>query len=116
MGATYRQVNARAWSSLAQAGEESTIPYGPAEFAHARYWLDPQRWLPWDAIRTVLCLASGGGQQGPLFASLGLEVTVLDLSPAQLATDRRTAAAYGLPLETIVGDMLDLSALHGRGF
>ena len=66
--------------------------------------------------RSVLCLAAGGGQQGPLFASLGLEVTVVDISPAQLETDREVAHRRGLAIETVEADMLDLSQLHGAGF
>ena len=116
MSETYRDVNSRSWAHLVAEGEESTIPYGPAEFAYAYDWLDPESWLPWEEIRTVLCLAAGGGQQGPLFASLGLDVTVFDLSAAQLDTDRQIAESQGLALKCIEGDMLDLSELHGRDY
>jgi len=51
-----------------------------------------------------------------MFASLGLDVTVYDLNPQQLRTDRRTARRYGLSLECVEGDMMDLSALYGRDF
>ena len=40
----------------------------------------PKDWFPTLRGRKVLCLASGGGQQGPILAALGAEVTVLDLS------------------------------------
>ena len=33
----------------------------------------------------VLCLASGGGQQGPILAAIGADVTVFDNSQGQLA-------------------------------
>ena len=113
---SYQQLNKNAWSYLVRRREVSTRSYGPREFKQAYYWLDTTSWIPWRRVKTVLCLASGGGQQGPLFASLGLRVTVFDLNADQLETDRRTAQRYGLSIECIEGDMMDLSALYGRDF
>jgi 2-polyprenyl-3-methyl-5-hydroxy-6-metoxy-1,4-benzoquinol methylase len=62
----------------------------------------------------VLCLASGGGQQGPLLAAAGASVTVLDASPRQLEQDRAVAARDGLVIRTVEGDMADLSMLPPR--
>jgi len=112
----YRHLNRNAWSYLVERREESTRPYGPAEFSQAQYWLDSSDWIPWEEVNRVLCLASGGGQQGPLFASLGLDVTVFDLNPDQLRTDQRTARRHGLSLHCVEGDMMDLSQLHGGDF
>jgi len=112
----YQQHNKDAWSYLVRQREASTRAYGQEEFRQAQYWLDPDSWIPWPRISKVLCLASGGGQQGPLFASLGLDVTVVDLSPEQLATDRKTARRHGLKLRCVQGDMTDLSHFHGAGF
>jgi len=114
--ATYRSVNRAGWGELNSRGSVYDQPYGPEQFAHARELLDPAGWLPWRRIESVLCLAAGGGQQGPLFASLGYEVTVVDLSPDQLASDRATAERYGLHLDTVEADMQDLSPLAGRTF
>jgi SAM-dependent methyltransferase len=115
-GASYRSVNRAGWGRLNLQGSDSSRPYGPREFANARGLLDPSGWLPWRRFRTVLCLAAGGGQQGPLFASLGYEVTVIDLAPEQLDRDRETARRYALPLQCIEADMQDLSAMNGRCF
>ncbi len=52
----------------------------------------------------ILCLASGGGQQAPIFAAVGAHVTVLDNSPRQLAQDRFVAERESLTLTTIEGD------------
>jgi len=41
----------------------------------------PQGWFPSLKSLDVLCLASGGGQQGPILAAAGAKVTVLDNSP-----------------------------------
>jgi GT2 family glycosyltransferase/SAM-dependent methyltransferase len=112
----YRAVNRRAWSYWAGAGSPSSQPVGDADFASAREWIDPRGWIDWDDVKTVLCLASAGGQQAPLFASLGCKVTLVDLSPEQLAIDERVAAERGLEIELIEGDMLDLSQLAGRSY
>ena len=62
----------------------------------------------------VLCLASGGGQQAPIFAAAGANVTVLDNSPRQLAQDRFVAERDSLDLKTVEGDMADLSMFPAR--
>ena len=64
----------------------------------------------------LLCLASGGGQQGPILAAAGARVTVFDNSPAQLAQDESVAARDGLDLRTVLGDMRDLSAFGDASF
>jgi SAM-dependent methyltransferase len=113
---SYRTVNAVAWAKLATAGCESSRPYSRQELETAAGWLRRDDWLPWDEIETVLCLASGGGQQAPAFALLGYDVVVADLCREQLAHDRDVAGSIGLELVTVHTDMLDLSGLHGRGF
>jgi SAM-dependent methyltransferase len=77
----------------------------------------PRDWFP-DPLAgaDVLCLASGGGQQGPVLAAAGATVTVLDNSPRQLAQDRMVAGRDGLELTTVLGDMRDLSAFAGASF
>src|SRR5438046_1146457 len=85
---SYQKVNRRAWAELVEYGSPSSRPFGPAGFARARSWLDDRGWIPWDEVSFVLCLASGGGQQAPLFAALGRQVTLVDLSPEQLQLDR----------------------------
>ena len=84
--------------------------------AEARRILDPEGWLPWPCLRTVLCLAAGGGQQGPLFAGLGYHVLVVDLSAEQLRRDREAATRQRLRIETLQADMCDLAALGERQF
>jgi SAM-dependent methyltransferase len=76
----------------------------------------PREWFPEMRGTDVLCLASGGGQQGPLFAAAGARVTVFDNSPRQLEQDRRVAARNELDLETVLGDMADLSCFEDERF
>ena len=44
----------------------------------------PHEWFGELKGKKVLGLASGGGQQMPIFAALGASCTVLDYSPRQL--------------------------------
>src|SRR5262249_38927681 len=67
-------------------------------------------------VRQVLCLASAGGQQAPMFASLGCRVVSADLCPEQLERDASTAKRLGFEIECVECDMLDLSPLYGRNF
>ena len=76
----------------------------------------PVSWFPSLKGARTLCLASGGGQQGPLLAAAGALVTVFDNSPKQLAQDRYVAERDGLKIETLQGDMVDLSAFADESF
>lgn len=53
----------------------------------------------------LLGLASGGGQQMPVFAALGADVTVLDYSDKQLENERIVAEREGYPINIIKADM-----------
>lgn len=121
-----RDYNRAAWDHQVAAGNRWTVPVGPEVTAAARRgeWAVvltptkpvPRDWFPPLAGLDVLCLASGGGQQGPVLAAAGAHVTVFDNSPAQLARDREVAARDGLTIATVEGDMRDLSALPDASF
>jgi len=119
--------NRAAWDREVDIGNEWTVPVGPDVIAAARngawsvvligYEPVPADWFPHPlAGADVLCLASGGGQQGPVLAAAGGRVTVLDNSPRQLAQDRLVADREGLELRTVAGDMRDLSAFADASF
>jgi len=77
----------------------------------------PLDWFPDDIqSKKVLCLASGGGQQGPVMAALGAEVTVFDNSLKQLEKDTFVAQRDGLNIKTVQGDMKDLSVFDDEYF
>ena len=61
-------------------------------------------------------LASGGGQQCPVFAAAGANVTSFDASDEQLARDREVAEREGLTIRTVQGFMHDLSVFAGDSF
>jgi SAM-dependent methyltransferase len=117
--------NRHAWDRQVERGNPYTIPVGPEVMARARRgeWrilLTPTKpvpadWFPPLAGIEVLCLASGGGQQGPILAAAGAKVTVFDNSPNQLAQDRLVGNREGLTIETVQGDMADLAVFaEGR--
>lgn len=64
----------------------------------------------------VLGLACGGGQQGPVFAAAGANVTILDASRKQLERESFVAGREGLQIRTVLGDMADLRALPDSSF
>ncbi len=112
--------NREKWNQQVEKGNPWTIPSSPEVIAAARdgKWslllterkLVPRAWFPADLHGVdILCLASGGGQQGPILAAAGANVTVFDLSPKQLERDRMVARREGLVLTTVEGDMRDLS-------
>jgi SAM-dependent methyltransferase len=76
----------------------------------------PMSWFPEFKGTRTLCLASGGGQQGPLLAASGAIVTVFDNSLQQLIQDRFVAEREGLAIETVEGDMANLSAFAADSF
>ncbi len=122
------QYNRQAWNAQVKSDNQWTIPVSADQIAAARNgdWqvvLTPTRpvdraWFP-DFLSqqsNVLLLAGGGGQQGPILAAAGARVTILDNSDAQLQQDRRMADRHSLAIETIRGDMADLSALVSESF
>ena len=121
-----RGYNQEAWDRQVESRNEWTVPVGPkvVEAARGGQWTVlltntkpvPRSWFPEMRGADVLCLASGGGQQGPVFAAAGANVTVFDNAPKQLAQDRLVAERESLELETVQGDMRDLSAFADEGF
>ncbi len=114
--------NQQAWDAMASQDSPWSRPVSAEQVAAARRGeLLPQltpgplrpHWLGSLAGARVLCLASGGGQQAPLLAALGesvgVAVTVFDLSAEQLARDRAVAQREGLALCCVQGEMSDLS-------
>ena len=53
----------------------------------------------------VLGLASGGGQQMPIFTALGAKCTVLDYSEKQIASEIEVAKRENYEIKTIRADM-----------
>lgn len=65
----------------------------------------PKSWLGEIKGKKVLGLASGGGQQMPIFAALGALVTVLDYSPAQLRSEQLVSERESYQINIVRADM-----------
>jgi SAM-dependent methyltransferase len=121
-----RAYNRRAWDKEVERGNQWTVPVSSESIAAARQgqwdiFLTPSKPVPHDWFPNlegldVLCLASGGGQQGPILAAVGAKVTVLDNSPKQLEQDRFVAERESLAIATVEGDMADLSVFPDESF
>lgn len=110
------QYNQARWRALAQANALFTRPYAALDAAQARARVDPRGRYGDLQGQSVLCLASGGGQQSVAFGLLGARVTVVDLSEEQLERDQQMAAHYGLDITVQQADMRDLSMLDSDAF
>ena len=120
--------NRAAWDSQAKAKNCWSVPVSAEEIQRARRgdWsivLTPHRsvpedWFPDFAAKPcrVLCLAGSGGQQAPILAAAGANVTVFDLSEEQLQQDQFVADRDGLTIDIVQGDMRDLSCFEDEMF
>jgi hypothetical protein len=113
--------NRFAWNRQCSLSNPATIKYSPDIIEDAkRGQLElslsgrrkiPKGWYEPLAGRRVLCLALAGGQQVPLIAAAGAIVVSIDNSPVQLNSDRYTADCHGLNVDTVLGDMREISKL-----
>ena len=111
----YQDINAKTIDRWIEEGWEWGIPVSHEDYVKARAgeWdmlLTPTKFVPHSWFgdlkgKKVLGLASGGGQQMPVFAALGAECTVLDYSEKQLESERMVADREGYEIEIIRADM-----------
>lgn len=111
----YTDINAKTIDSWVAGGWKWGVPISSEDYQRAKSgdWHMlltptkpvPKAWYPKLPGCRVLGLASGGGQQMPIFAALGAECTVLDYSPAQLKSEEEIAAREGYTIRIIRHDM-----------
>ena len=111
----YADINARTIDKWIEEGWEWGVPIDHETFEKAKRgeWnvrLSPTKSVPHEWFgdlrgKKVLGLASGGGQQMPIFAGLGAECTVLDYSPRQLESERAVAEREGYAIGIVRADM-----------
>ncbi|WP_352406786.1 class I SAM-dependent methyltransferase [Acetoanaerobium noterae] len=65
----------------------------------------PKEWFCEMKGAKVLGLASGGGQQMPIFSALGAECTVLDYSEKQLQSEKEVAKRESYEINLVKADM-----------
>lgn len=76
----------------------------------------PKEWFCDMKDAKVLGLASGGGQQMPIFTALGAECTVLDYSELQLQSERMVAEREGYEIKTVRADMTKVLPFEDESF
>ena len=111
----YQDINSQVIDRWVEEGWEWGIPISHEEYMAAQEgrWdvvLTPTKPVPhhWFGElrgKKVLGLASGGGQQMPIFAALGAECTVLDYSQKQLDSEAMVAQREGYSIRIIRADM-----------
>lgn len=123
----YLNQNEKWWDSKVDAGHQWTQPVDRETIKQAKSgnWNIvltptkpvPKEWFPPNLKGvSILCLASGGGQQAPVLAAAGAEVVVLDLSSKQLQQDLLVASRENLIIHTVKGNMTDLSEFANESF
>jgi len=117
----YTKINSQAWDARVENGSCYTVPISHDVFERARRGVwdviltackpVPKAWfLPCmkngrlDGVK-LLGLASGGGQQMPIFAAVGADCTVLDYSAKQLESERIVARREGYAIDIVHADM-----------
>ena len=111
----YTELNAKTIDRWVDEGWEWGIPISHEQFLAAQNGelsivLTPTKpvpadWYPPLAGCKVLGLASGGGQQMPVFAAHGADCTVLDYSERQLQSERDVAEREGYDIALVRADM-----------
>lgn len=120
------EYNSRAWDAAVESSNGWTIPVDGERIAAARRgdWsivLTPTRAVPREWLgdirgKDILCLASGGGQQAPILAVAGANVTSFDNSARQLEQDQLVAERENLQIRLEKGDSADLSRFRDESF
>lgn len=113
----YQDINAQTIDRWVDEGWEWGMPISHEEYekALAGDWnvvLTPTKHVPHDWFgemsgKKILGLASGGGQQMPVFAALGADCTVLDYSARQLESERMVADREGYSIQSLRADMTE---------
>ena len=111
----YTDINAETIDQWISQGWQWGIPVTHQDFVKAQNgdWdvlLTPTRpvpkeWFPDFKSCRILGLASGGGQQMPIFSALGAKCTVLDYSQKQIESELMVANREGYTIKTIRADM-----------
>jgi len=110
------ETNRRAWDARVRRKGRFARPISDEEFQRPLREFAASGWLAHVRGKRLLCLAAGGGRLGPVYAAAGAQVTVADISGAQLELDRLVAAERKLTLRTVEASMDDLSIFASQEF
>ena len=111
----YTKINSETWDLWAEDGCEYTLPISHEEYE--KITADnfsviltpciavPHEWFGDLKGKKLLGLASGGGQQIPIFSVLGADCTVLDYSSKQCESEKMVAMREGYEVNILQLDM-----------
>lgn len=115
MESKYTEINSKTFDKWNKEGWEwgQSISHEVFERAKAGNWSVvltpikpvPKNWFCDMKNAKILGLASGGGQQMPIFAALGAKCTVLDYSTSQLLSEKKVAEREKYSIELVQADM-----------
>ncbi len=110
-----KDANRKAWnweasnrSAWAEIADEESIRRAREGSPDIRVTISrnvPLSWVGDLRGKRILTLGGGGGQQTPILAAAGADVTVVDISDQMIARDREALGRYGLKAALIQGDM-----------
>lgn len=111
----YTEINSKTWDRWVEGGIEWGKPIDHETFLRAKAgdWgvtlaatrFVPREWFPEFRGLKLLGLASGGGQQMPIFAAQGAVCTIMDYSERQLASEKMVAEREEYDIEIVRADM-----------
>ncbi|MBR3768174.1 MAG: class I SAM-dependent methyltransferase [Clostridia bacterium] len=122
----YTKINSETWDLWAADGCEWTLSISHEEYEKttaenfAVYLTPcitvPHEWFGYLKGKKVLGLASGGGQQMPVFSKLGAECTVFDYSDRQLEAEKAVALREDYSINIVKGDMTKTLPFENESF
>ncbi len=122
----YQKFNSKAIDKWVDSGWQWGIPISHEDYIKAKngdwkVFLTPTKSVPKDWFgdlkdKKILGLASGGGQQIPIFSACGAECTVLDYSDKQLQSEREVAEREGYTVDIIKADMTNKLPFDDESF
>lgn len=115
MDEKYTEVNSKIFDKWVEEGWEWGQPISHEIFEKAKNgeWFVvltptkpvPKEWFVEMKNANILGLASGGGQQMPIFTALGAKCTVLDYSEKQLLSEKEVSKRENYEIKTVRADM-----------
>lgn len=115
MDKQYTEINSKIFDKWATSGWEWGQPINHSVFERAKNndWFVlltptkpvPKEWFCELNNADILGLASGGGQQMPIFAALGANCTVVDYSEKQLLSEKEIAKRENYDINIVRADM-----------
>lgn len=126
MNKKYTEVNSKVFDKWVDSGWEWGKPISHEVFESAKNndWSVlltpvkpvPKEWFCEMKDAKILGLASGGGQQMPIFAALGAKCTVIDYSEKQLLSEKEVAKRENYEIRTVRADITNPLPFEDESF